>query len=193
MTSIHQKYYDYLEQKRHNEEMERQGREQLDVSRAEAETHRIDAQTRQAAQRTSELYTSAQIKQIANSIRQKDVELGMKADMNNWQKTVDKFNQDLATQKQSLDNSKLEFEKSKWGTTQSNWLREYTQQQRNYDLAKKQYDLAVQQFEHNKTMDYWKRVLETGSTLSNIVNNLTKSRSTALKDAAMMAAKAVAK
>lgn len=188
MTSIHQNYYNYLETKRHNEEMERQGREQIDVSKQEAETHRIDASTRQAAQKTNEQYTAAQIHKIANDIRQKDVELNLKADMNSWQKSVDKFNQQLKTQEQSLNQSKLDFEKSKWGDSQSNWLKEYNLSRDKYNLAKREYDLALDQFKHHKTMDYWDRVLATAKTLTGIVNDLTKARSISLKDAAQLAA-----
>lgn len=193
MTSIHQNYYNYLETKRHNEEMERQGREQVEISKQEAETHRIDASTRQAAQKTNEIYTSAQINKIANDIRQKDVELSLKADMNSWQKSVDKFNQNMKKQELSLNNSKLEFEKTKWGDTQGNWIREYNLSRDKYNLAKREYDLALEQFKHHKTMDYWDRVLSSAKTVSGIVNDLTKSRSIALKDAAMLAAKAMAK
>jgi len=186
MTSIQQNYYNYLEAKRHNAEMERQGRENLVISQQ-------DADTRSRAQAISEQYTYAQINQIANNIRQKDIELKLKGDMNNWQKTVDVFNQDLAKQRQSLENSKLEFEKGKFDITQSNWRSEYNLKRDQYDQAKKEYDLAVDKFKHQKTMDVWKQVESSAKTLSGIINTWTKTRNDTLKTAAAVAKAAAAK
>jgi hypothetical protein len=180
MTRIQQEYYKYLEQKRHDMEMERlTGEAQAEAKRANLERERnARVQTAQQGQ-----LTAAQVSQIANSIRQKDVELSMKADMNKWQKSVDRFNQDLAKQKQSLDNSKLEFEKTKWGDTQSNWLKQYDLDKGKYNIAKKNYELALKQFKLDKTDKTWKNVLSTAKTVSDIVNNATKSRNDTLKTA----------
>lgn len=180
MTNIQQNYYNYLEQKRHNAEMERQGREQLVISQQ-------DADTRRRTQEVSAQYTAAQINQIASNIRQRDVEISMQGDMNNWKKTIDTFNNDLAKQKQSLETSKLEFEKNKFDTSQSNWRSEYNLKRDQYNQAKREYDLAVDKFKHQKTMDVWKQVESSASTLSNIVNSWTKTRMDILKAAATVA------
>lgn len=155
MTSIQQEYYKYLEQKRHDQQMEQLQAESNAIASKKSdrdfEVAKQNADTNARAQATSELMTKAQINQIANSIRQKDVELRMKGDMNNWQKTIDAFNANLSRQKQSLDKSKLDFEKDKWGQTQSNWLKEYDLKKGDYTLAKKNYDLAVKKFKNDKT------------------------------------------
>lgn len=180
MTRIQQEYYKYLEQKRHDQVMERlTGEAQAEVKRSNLERER-NARVQTAQQGR---LTAAQVSQIANSIRQKDVELKLKADMNDWQKSVDRFNQDMAKQKQSLDNSKLEFEKTKWGDTQSNWLKQYDLDKGKYNIAKKNYELAVKQFKLDKTDKTWKNVLSTAKTVSDIVNGATKSRNDTLKTA----------
>lgn len=193
MTSIQQEYYKYLEQKRHDQQMEQLQAESNAIASKKSdrdfEVAKQNADTNARAQATSELMTKAQINQIANSIRQKDVELRMKGDMNNWQKTIDAFNADLSRQKQSLDKSKLDFEKDKWGQTQSNWLKEYDLKKGDYTLAKKNYDLAVKKFKNDKTQQTWANVLKTADTLGKLVNNLSGARVKGLA----VAAKAIAK
>lgn len=197
MTSIQQEYYKYLEQKRHDQQMEQLQAESNAIAAKKSdrdfEVAKQNADTNARAQATSELMTKAQINQIANSIRQKDVELRMKGDMNNWQKTIDAFNADLSRQKQSLDKSKLDFEKDKWGQTQSNWLKEYDLKKGDYTLAKKNYDLAVKKFKNDKTQQTWANVLKTADTLGKLVNNLSGARVKGLAAAAKAIGKAAAK
>lgn len=193
MTSIQQEYYKYLEQKRHDQEMEKLQSESNAInerkSQRDYEVAKQNANTNAKAQAASEQLSKAQINQIANSIRQKDVELQMKGDMNNWQKKIDSFNVGLAKQKQSLDKSKLDFEKTKWGDTQSNWLKEYDLKKGDYNLAKKNYELAVKKFKNDKTQQTWANVLKTADTLGKLVNTFSSARLRALA----AAAKAVAK
>lgn len=185
MTSIQQEYYKYLEAKRHDKAMEDLQAQANETAATKAkqdyEVAKMNAETNMRAQATSAALTKAQINQIANTIRQKDVELSMKGDMNNWQKTIDSFNSRLARQKQSLDNSKLEFEKTKWGDTQSNWLKQYDLDKGQYNIAKKNYELAVKKFKNDKTQQTWTNVLKTAETVSKIVNGLTRSRLLGLK------------
>jgi hypothetical protein len=197
MTSIQQEYYKYLEQKRHDQQMEQLQAESNAIASKKSdrdfEVAKQNADTNARAQATSELMTKAQINQIANSIRQKDIELQMKGDMNNWQKTIDAFNANLSRQKQSLDKSKLDFEKDKWGQTQSNWLKEYDLKKGDYTLAKKNYDLAVKKFKNDKTQQTWANVLKTADTLGKLVNNLSGARVKGLAAAAKAMTKAAAK
>lgn len=129
------------------------------------------AQTERQAQQVSAQYTSAQIQKMAADTRQKDRDLDMSADMNEWKKSIDTFNKDLAQQKQNLDNSKLDFEREKFGQSQSNWLKEYDLKIGDYTLAKKKYDLAVQQFKLDKTDKTWKNVLATANTCSSLLKD----------------------
>lgn len=197
MTSIQQEYYKYLEQKRHDQEMEKLQSESNAInerkSQRDYEVAKQNADTNAKAQAASELLSKAQINQIANSIRQKDVELQMRGDMNNWQKTIDAFNASLSKQKQSLDKSKLDFEKTKWGDTQSNWLKEYDLKKGDYNLAKKNYELAVKKFKNDKTQQTWANVLKTADTLGKLVNTFSSTRLKALAAAAKTAARTVAK
>lgn len=162
MTRLQLEYAQYIENRRHSMQAEAQAQAELEErrrsNRANESLEARDIANKERSTTISEQVSAATIKQAEASIRQADKTLELKENQQNWQQQIDRFNANLASQKNMIEKDKLALDKDKFQNGKNQWNAEFRQKQKDFDLAVKQYKL-------DKSDKTWKNVLATSKEL----------------------------
>lgn len=162
MTRLQLEYAQYIENRRHSMQAEAQAQAELEErrrsNRANESLEARDIANKERSTNISEQVSAATIKQAEASIRQADKTLELKENQQNWQQQIDRFNANLASQKNMIEKDKLALDRDKFQNGKNQWNAEFRQKQKDFDLAVKQYKL-------DKSDKTWKNVLATSKEL----------------------------
>lgn len=162
MTRLQLEYAQYIENRRHSMQAEAQAQAELEErrrsNRANESLEARDIANKERSTNISEHVSAATIKQAEASIRQADKTLELKENQQNWQQQIDRFNANLASQKNMIEKDKLALDKDKFQNGKNQWNAEFRQKQKDFDLA-------VKQFKLDKSDKTWKNVLATSKEL----------------------------
>lgn len=190
MTRLQLDYAQYIENRRHSLQQEAlDAQKAAEIARANRASEANAARSIANAERATSInaeYTAAEIEKAKASIRQADKTLELKESQQNWQQQIDRFNANLASQKNMIEKDKLALDKDKFNNSKNQWNAEYAQKRREYDLA-------VKQFKADKTDKTWKNVLATSKELRSWMEGplgaVTKAAANVVSSAAKKATK----
>lgn len=190
MTRLQLDYAQYIENRRHSLASEAQAAKDLEER---ARSNRVyeslearDIANKEVATQINAANSAATIRQADAAIRQADKTLELKENQQNWQQQLDRFNANLASQKNMIAKDTLALDKDKFENGKNQWNAELRLKQKNYDLA-------VQQFKLDKTDKTWKNVLATSKELRSWIEPTTNAIRASAKAARDVATKFIGK
>lgn len=170
MTRLQLDYAQYIENRRHSMQAEAQAQAELNErarsNRANEALEARDIANKETATKISAANSAATIRQADATIRQADKSLELKESQQNWQQQIDRFNANLASQRNMIEKDKFALDKDKFENGKTQWNAEFRQKQKDYDLA-------VKQFKLDKTDKTWKNVLATSKELRSLMESTT--------------------